>query len=156
MQQRGAAPRLSAAHFYEPKYKPAAAPHFAMDRVFGEMAKQAGVPPRVLRDHAGTLISFLMFHSNALLRPRNLGEKLMVYALFATLVFAAHAIWVVFMYLLDLVLGNYAIVAHCVLAVGVPTFGITLPVYRFKQYQSLRRQPTTHQAAPPVIPARRR
>ncbi len=130
-----------------------------MERIIGEMAKQAGVPSHVLRDHAGTLISFFVFHSNAFLRPRGLSDKLMVYALIAGIIFGAHAFWVVCMTVLGLVLGDYAVIAHCVLAAGLPTFAITVPVYRFKKHQSQRRQPAVAVAtvnSGAGIPARRR
>lgn len=132
----------------------------AMDRVIGEVAKQAGVPAHVLRAHAGTIISFVMFHSSALLKPRTLEDRLMVYALLGGLLFSAHVMWVCFMQVLSFVLGDYTWVAQCCLAAGVPTFGITLPVYRFKRHQSQRKPPPTqHQPAavlPGVIPSRRR
>lgn len=129
-----------------------------MDRVLGEVAKQAGLPSHVLRAHAGTVISFLMFHSSAMLKPRTLEERLMGYALLGALLFSAHMAWVCTMQLVAFVLGDYTWIAQCCLAAGVPTFGVTLPVYRFKRHQQ---QQQKRPAPPPrpltgTIPARRR
>jgi hypothetical protein len=77
------------------------------------------------------LIKFIMAQATAALMPSSHLDRCMLYSYLVMFTFMAYASWAMFTTVTRSVCGWYAEVVYCFLAVSVPTFAITLPVYRF-------------------------
>ena len=105
-----------------------------------EIAKQTGVSASTLLQQGGSMIDFVMFQSGVILNPRTFDQKLMIYAQVLGLLLSSHIICIICTYVIRLIMRGYMDVLFCILAICIPTFAITFPVYRFKTRPSLRRR----------------
>jgi hypothetical protein len=86
----------------------------------------------------GEWIKFIVTQASAAIAPSSYLDRCMLYSYLIMFTFGAYVTWLVFTAVARNVLGGYVEALYCLMALGVPTFAMTLPVYRFKHRNRAR------------------
>lgn len=86
----------------------------------------------------GEWIKFIVAQASAAISPSSYLDRCMLYSYLIMFTFGAYVTWLLFTAVARSVLGGYAEVLYCFMALGVPTCAMTLPVYRFKHRNRAR------------------
>ena len=79
-----------------------------------------------------SFIKFIVAQATAAIAPSSYLDRWMMYSYLILFTFSSYVTWMFFTLLVNSLLGGYANFVYCILALSVPTFAITIPVYRFK------------------------
>ena len=86
----------------------------------------------------GEWIKFIVAQASAAIAPSSYLDRCMLYSYLVMFTFSSYLTWLLFTTVARSVLGGYAMLLYCLIALAVPTFAITLPVYRFKHRNRAR------------------
>ena len=86
----------------------------------------------------GELIKFIVAQASAAIAPSSYLDRCMLYSYLVMFTFSSYLTWLLFTAVVRSVFGGYSELLYCFIALSVPTFAITLPVYRFKNRQRAR------------------